>query len=164
MSNRFLAVSLALASASVMPQVAAAQVDGQVDGQVDVSAAAAQVELSVQDLANRWTAAYNSVDVPALMALYSDDAELYVHQEGRVIGRGAISDYWAADMDRSNPITVLNVTDSVVDSEMMLVHGNYQVLDRTSGVPLGNGRFAHIWVLQEDGWELDREVWVDRSQ
>lgn len=125
--------------------------------------ALAQVETPVQELANRWTAAYNSVDVPALMALYADDAELYIHQEGRVIGREAISNYWAADMNRSNPITVLNVTDSVVDSEMMLVHGNYQVLDRNTGVPLGSGRFAHIWVLEDDGWQLDREVWVDRS-
>ncbi len=126
--------------------------------------ALAQVETPVQELANRWTAAYNSVDVPALMALYADDAELYIHQEGRVIGREAISNYWAADMNRSNPITVLNVTDSVVDSEMMLVHGNYQVLDRNTGVPLGSGRFAHIWVLEDEGWQLDREVWVDRSQ
>ena len=149
MTNRLFAATLALAVAA-LPQVASAQ-------------AAAQNDVSVQELANRWTAAYNSVDVPALMALYADDAELYIHQEGRVIGRDAISDYWAADMDRSNPITVLNVTDSVVDNEMMLVHGNYQVLDRTSGVPLGNGRFAHIWVLEDDGWELDREVWVDRS-
>ena len=115
----------------------------------------------MQELANRWTAAYNSVDVPALSELYADDAELYIHREGRFVGQAAIGDYWAADMDRANPITVLNVTDSVVDSEMMLVHGNYQVLDRDTGVPLGGGRFAHIWVLEEDGWVLDRDVWVD---
>lgn len=118
-------------------------------------------QTKVQELANRWTAAYNSVDIPALADLYADDAELYIHREGRFVGQVAISDYWAADMDRDNPITVLNVTDSVIDSEMMLVHGNYQVLDRNTGVPLGGGRFAHIWVLDEDGWVLDRDVWVD---
>lgn len=128
------------------------------------AAASAQGDVSVQELANRWTAAYNSMDIPALGALYSDNAELYIHREGRMIGQAAISDYWAADVQRAHPITVLNVTDSVVDSEMMLVHGNYQVLDRNTGVPLGGGRFAHIWVLDEDGWQLDRDVWVDRSQ
>ncbi len=121
----------------------------------------AEGQARVQELANRWTAAYNSVDVPALAELYADDAELYIHREGRFIGQAAIGDYWAADMDRANPITVLNVTDSVVDNEMMLVHGNYQVLDRNTGVPLGGGRFAHIWVMEEDGWVLDRDVWVD---
>lgn len=125
---------------------------------------ATQTQAQIQELANRWTAAYNSVDVPALEALYADDAELYIHQEGRFMGRGAIGDYWAADMGRSNPITVLNVTDSVVDREMLLVHGNYQVLDRNTGVPLGGGRFAHIWVLDEEGWVLDRDIWVDLSR
>ncbi len=123
--------------------------------------ASAQSEPEVQQLANRWTAAYNSVDVPALSALYADDAELYIHNDGRYVGREMISVYWAADMDRANPITVLQVTDSVSDPEMKLVHGNYQVLDRNTGVPLGGGRFAHIWVLEDEEWVLDRDVWVD---
>jgi ketosteroid isomerase-like protein len=121
----------------------------------------AQSHPAVQEFANRWTAAYNSVDIPSLAALYADDAELFIHADGRYVGREAIADYWAADMDRANPITVLHVTDSVVDPEMMLVHGNYQVLDRNTGVPLGGGRFAHIWVLDNDQWVLDRDVWVD---
>jgi len=141
--------------------LAVAALPGMASAQADITV---QDGVSVQELANRWTAAYNSVDIPALSALYADDAELYIHNEGRVIGQAAISDYWAADMNRANPITVLNVTDSVVDNEMMLVHGNYQVLDRFLGVPLGSGRFAHIWVLEEDGWQLDREVWVDMGQ
>lgn len=146
MTLRILAAAIALAvSAPSMP-------------------AAAQEETPVQALADRWTAAYNSADISALADLYADDAELYIHREGRFLGRAAISDYWAVDMSRSNPITVLNVTDSLVDTEMLLVHGNYQVLDRNTGVPLGGGRFAHIWVLDEDGWQLDRDVWVDRSQ
>ncbi|AKH42518.1 SnoaL-like domain protein [Croceibacterium atlanticum] len=125
---------------------------------------AAQEEVTVQDLADRWTAAYNQADVDAIAALYGPNAELYIHNEGRYVGRDSIRDYWLGDVNRSNPITVLNVTDSVRDSEMMLVHGNYQVLDRTNGVPLGAGRFAHIWILGEDGaWHLDRDVWVDRN-
>jgi ketosteroid isomerase-like protein len=126
------------------------------------AATSAQDSPSVQELANRWAAAYNNVDSVALAALYAEDGELYIHNEGRYIGRAAIGDYWIGDMSRSNPLTVLHVTDSVVDAEMMLVHGNYQVIDRVDGVPLGAGRFAHIWVLEEDGsWALDRDVWVD---
>jgi len=118
---------------------------------------------SVQELANRWTTAYNGADVNGIGTLYSPNAEVYIHQEGRFIGRDEIRNYWASDMGRSNPITVLHVTDSTVDTEMMLVHGNYEVIDRLSGVPLGSGRFAHIWVLNNGNWELDRDVWVDRS-
>jgi ketosteroid isomerase-like protein len=127
--------------------------------------ALAQPAPSVQDLANRWTAAYNQGDAASVAGLYSPNAELYIHREGRYAGRAAIREYWADDMRRAEPITVLTVTDSVTDNEMMLVHGNYQVLNRRTGVPQGGGRFAHIWVRGAAGqWTLDRDVWVDRTQ
>jgi hypothetical protein len=48
---------------------------------------------------------------------------------------------------------------------MILVHGNYQVVNRTDGTILGAGRFAHIWVgnrrLQSE-WRLDRDLWYER--
>ena len=79
---------------------------------------------------------------------------------GYFVGRGDIRTYWAKDFTIINPMTVLTVTDSVVDEEMMLVHGNYQVLDRTTGVPQTKGRFAHIWVRDAAGkWLLDRDLW-----
>jgi ketosteroid isomerase-like protein len=128
-------------------------------------AAQAQQTPTVQELANRWTAAYNQGNSDQVAALYSPAAELYIHREGRYAGRADIRDYWASDMRRSNPITVLTVTDSVIDAEMMLVHGNYQVLDRRTGVPQGAGRFAHIWVRSGAGqWSLDRDVWVDLTE
>ncbi len=124
-------------------------------------AGAAQAQsVNVNELAARWTAAYNQGNASTIAELYSPNAELYVHGDQRVVGRRAIQTYWAADMQVKNPLTVLLATDSVVDAEMILVHGNYQVLDRTSGVPQGFGRFAHIWVRGGDGqWRLDRDLW-----
>lgn len=121
----------------------------------------AQENPTVQDLADRWTESYNGANAEALVKLYSEDAEVYIHGEARLIGKDQIGQYWTADMGLENPITVLTVTDAVVDDEMRLVHGNYQVLDRTTGVGLGGGRFAHIWVLDNGKWQLDRDIWVD---
>jgi uncharacterized protein (TIGR02246 family) len=124
---------------------------------------AQQRQASVQELADQWTAAYNQGNAETLARLYTDDAELYIHDEGRYVGRKEIREYWTQDVTRDNPITVLTVTDSVVDSEMMLVHGNYQVLNRVTGVALGGGRFAHIWVRNDNGqWGLDRDIWVNK--
>jgi uncharacterized protein (TIGR02246 family) len=114
----------------------------------------------VQQLANRWVEAYNKHDRKALGALYTNDARLYAHGEPTVAGRTAIENYWAQDMKESNPITVLTVTNAVTGLDMTLVHGNYQVLNRTTGVSVGHGRFAHIWVRGSDGaWRLDRDLW-----
>jgi uncharacterized protein (TIGR02246 family) len=114
----------------------------------------------IQELANRWTAAYNNHDAAALGALYAEDAKLFLHGQPSFVGREAIQDYWATDMQEQNPLTVLTVTNSVDGFDMKLVHGDYQVIDRDSGVPLGAGRFAHIWMLADDGgWLLDRDLW-----
>ena len=114
----------------------------------------------VQDLADRWTEAYNQHDQAALGALYTDDARLYMHGAPSYYGRESIEAFWAEDMQIENPLTVLTVTNAVDGFDMKLVHGDYQVIDRDNGVPLGQGRFAHIWVQGDDGeWRLDRDLW-----
>jgi ketosteroid isomerase-like protein len=66
-------------------------------------------------------------------------------------------------MKVNNPLTVLTVTDAVNGIDMKLVHGNYQVISRDTGVPLGQGRFAHIWTRSGNGeWRLDRDLWNRR--
>jgi uncharacterized protein (TIGR02246 family) len=124
------------------------------------SAAAAQDATAVQDLANRWTSAYNSHDAAVLGQLYAEDAKLFLHGSPSYEGRQAIEEFWAEDMQVENPLTVLTVTHAVDGVDMKLVHGDYQVIDRSTGVPLGAGRFAHIWTLAEGGaWMLDRDLW-----
>jgi hypothetical protein len=48
---------------------------------------------------------------------------------------------------------------------MILVHGNYEVVDRADGSKVGLGRFAHIWTADRNGtWRLDRDLWFERSE
>jgi len=118
----------------------------------------------VQQLAGEWMQAYNQADAETLGALYTEDARLYIHGQPSLRGRDAIVDYWAADMSEANPLTVMTVTDPVQGYDMVLVHGNYSVIERDTGLPLGQGRFAHIWVLDTDGeWRLDRDLWNQPS-
>ena len=119
-----------------------------------------QAQDTVQELADRWTAAYNTHDSERLGALYSDDARLMMHGASTIEGRDAIRDFWSADFKVDHPLTLLTVTHSVDGVDMILVHGNYRVVDRETGDDLGSGRFAHIWVLDEEGrWLIDRDLW-----
>lgn len=120
---------------------------------------AALAQNEVQDLANEWAAAYNSFDAEALGDLYTDNAHLYVHGSPMVIGREGIREFWEADFGIENPMTLLTVTHSVEGYDMMLVHGNYQVVDRDTGALLGFGRFAHIWHDVNGSWKLDQDLW-----
>ena len=112
-----------------------------------------------QDLANRWAAAYNSLDQDALAAVYTSEATLYLHGAPMIMGRSGIGDFWAADFLEGNPLTLLTVTNYVEGYDMVLVHGNYQVVDRSTGAVLGFGRFAHIWHDVDGDWELDQDLW-----
>lgn len=119
----------------------------------------------VQRLAARWTEAYNKHDRVALQAVYTDEARLMMHGAPTIAGRTAIGEFWAQDFTDGNPLTLLNVTHGLQGTDMILVHGNYEVVDREDGTQVGLGRFAHIWVAERDGnWRLDRDLWFERSE
>jgi ketosteroid isomerase-like protein len=114
----------------------------------------------VQALADRWTSAYNKHDRTALGAVYADGARLMMHGAPTIAGRPAIEEFWAGDFEDSDPLTLLKVTHSVTGSDMLLVHGDYEVISRTDGSELGGGRFAHLWTRSDRGeWRLDRDLW-----
>jgi uncharacterized protein (TIGR02246 family) len=119
----------------------------------------------VQELADRWVDAYNRHDRAALTAVYAPDAELMMHGAPSFTGQADIGAFWAQDFEEGNPLTLLTVTHAVDGVDMVLVHGNYEVISREDGIALGLGRFAHIWFLNEAGnWELDRDLWIERSE
>lgn len=121
--------------------------------------------VDVQALANRWAEAYNTYDRSALQSIYDSDAALMMHGAPTISGRTSIGDFWALDFEEGNPITLLNVTHGVDGVDMVLVHGNYEVISRDDGVALGLGRFAHIWFQNVNGeWVLDRDMWIERLE
>ncbi len=118
----------------------------------------------VQALAAKWVKAYNDHDRDALAALYGANAELMMHGGPTISGQGPIGEFWALDFKEGNPLTLLTVTHAVDGSDMILVHGNYEVVDRDGGDRLGMGRFSHIWLKDAAGnWKLDRDLWVMRD-
>ena len=113
-----------------------------------------------QQLADQWIMAYNDHDLSALSALYTENAHLMMHGGPTIKGRDAVGEFWAMDFTKDNPITTLQVTHSIEGSDMVLVHGNYQVINRNTGIVLGQGRFAHMWTQDDEGeWLLDRDLW-----
>ncbi len=127
---------------------------------VALGATAAHAESDVQQLADKWVKAYNAHDRNALEAVYAPDAKLMMHGAETIAGHKAIGDFWAKDFTVDDPLTILHVTHSVSGVDMILVHGDYQVVSRNDGHQLGFGRFAHIWMQADNGeWRLDRDLW-----
>jgi uncharacterized protein (TIGR02246 family) len=126
-------------------------------------ALSAAAQNDVQALADRWTESYNAHDSDGLARVYTADAELVVHGSTTIAGRAAIENYWAADFEDRSPLTLLTVTHSVDGVDMILVHGDYEVVNREDGSQLGQGRFAHVWrrVSTSSEWQLDFDLWSE---
>jgi uncharacterized protein (TIGR02246 family) len=124
-----------------------------------------RTDSEAQALADRWTSAYNKHDRAALESIYEQDARLMMHGAPTIAGRADIGAFWAEDFKEGHPITLLTVTHALDGVDLTLVHGNYQVIDRTDGSTLGFGRFAHIWSMDRTGgWRLDRDLWKERYE
>lgn len=127
---------------------------------IAAGAAAAHAQEDAQTLADRWAQAYNGHSRAALGQIYTPNAHLMMHGSPTLIGQQAIEEFWAKDFLAGNPLTVLTVTHTLNGVDMILVHGNYQVINRENGIVLGQGRFAHIWNKNAAGeWLLDRDMW-----
>jgi uncharacterized protein (TIGR02246 family) len=118
----------------------------------------------VQALADRWTHAYNGHDRAALAGVYTEDARLMMHGAPTIVGRSDIGAFWAEDFEAANPLTLLTVTHALDGLDMVLVHGNYEVVNRDDGAKVGLGRFAHIWINENGDWRLDLDLWLERSE
>jgi len=115
---------------------------------------------AAQTLADRWAEAYNTHNRGALGALYTEDARVMATGSPSTVGRANIESFWARDFQDRNPLTLLKVTHSIEGSDMTLVHGDYEVINRDTGGKLTSGRFVHIWTKSRDGsWRLDRDIW-----
>ena len=120
----------------------------------------AQERQDHQQLADQWIMAYNEHNPSALSSLYTEDAQLMMHGSPTIKGQEAIGEFWAQDFTEDNPITTLRVTHAMEGVDMVLVHGDYQVINRNTGILLGQGRFAHLWNQDDDGeWRLDQDLW-----
>lgn len=117
-----------------------------------------------QALADKLAQAFNSHDTVAVAALYREDAELSMHNAPTLVGSGNIRAYWKADFSRGNLLAVLTVTSTLDGTDMTLLHGSYQMLDRTSGADMGSGHFAQIWRLDGGEWLIDRDIWSDHAE
>ena len=109
-----------------------------------------------EQMTSRWTTAYNAADVPSLMALYDNDAELSTQPEGSVAGKPAIESFWKSDFGASKPSTTLTLTDVYVAGELAHLEGEYNVLEK--GITT-KGRYVQLWMRDGNEWRIHREMW-----
>lgn len=110
-------------------------------------------------LSASWVKAYNAADSSALMALYSEDAELATDATGSIVGRDAIGTFWKDDFGSTRPSTALNLTDVYVAGDLAHLEGEYEVTEKDR---VTKGRFVQLWMREGNTWRIHREIWLRR--
>jgi uncharacterized protein (TIGR02246 family) len=107
--------------------------------------------------------AFNKGDVPAAVALVTEDAVDLPPQRPAVIGREAIRSFLQSDVDRFT----MNFSDEIVeveiDGDLAVIWSNYTVTltSKDDGEPIeNNGKWLKVLKRQPDGsWKFSRNIW-----
>jgi uncharacterized protein (TIGR02246 family) len=109
-----------------------------------------------------WFDAYNAGDAEAIAKLYADDGVLMPPGAPAVMGRAAIQDFIAGDIEKSKAggLTQMNYTSTGVgvSGDVGWLSGTFSVTD-TSGATVDNGKFLSVYRRVAGDWQLIRDTW-----
>ena len=107
--------------------------------------------------AGAWEKAYNSGDMDALLATYSDGARLLPPNAELAEGRGDIEAVWSAELS-AGYTTELETIETVAVGDIGYRVGVYSVLGADGGV-VDRGKFIETWQKIDGQWEITNDIW-----
>ena len=122
---------------------------------------------TLASLARQFSQAYIDGDVPAMMALYTDDAVLFPGNSEYIRGTEAIQRYWALPEGRRITHHKLSPVELEVSGSMASDFGHYEISGENNGVAWGPtyGKYLIVWKRGEDGqWRMHLDMWNSRPQ
>jgi ketosteroid isomerase-like protein len=121
-------------------------------------ATAAPNKAAADEVTALWTKTFNSGDVKAIAALYTDNARLAPPGSGPVDGRSGIEAYWKNDIGAGGEVTKLTAGGSMAAGDLLHVNGAYEVTS-TNGMPLAKGQYEQLWKHDNGQWKVQEEMW-----
>jgi len=110
-----------------------------------------------QAAADGWLGAFNSGDVPGLVLVYSEDAQMMPPDEPVASGRAAIEAFWQSYNPGQVRIEVSEV-DTRKLGDYWFREGAYKAEFPDEGEPRV-GQFIELWKNEGNNWLLFRQMW-----
>lgn len=102
--------------------------------------------------------AFTRHDLPAVLELFTDDAEILRQHGPTVSGREEIEQYFKDSMtprvafDTETEMTLVN-------GDLGVEQGRYRVRDLRRGADVEEGKYLHVWRRGGGGWKLHRVIY-----
>jgi uncharacterized protein (TIGR02246 family) len=109
-----------------------------------------------------WMEAYNAGNADGVANLYAEDAVLMAPGAPAVVGRAAIRDFIAPDMQQSKAagLTFRNDENTGVGvlGDVGWLSGNFSVTD-AAGATVDKGKYLSVYRRIKGDWQLIRDTW-----
>jgi uncharacterized protein (TIGR02246 family) len=102
--------------------------------------------------------AFTRHDLPAVLDLFTEDAQILPQHGRTVTGREEIEQYFK---DSLTPRVAFDTeTDmTLVSGDLGVEQGRYRVRDLRRGSDVEEGKYVHVWRRQGGGWKLHRIIY-----
>lgn len=126
-------------------------------GSSEITAAPAELMNSTD-----WFDNYNAGNADGVAALYAEDGVIMAPGSPAVVGRDAIRDFIAADIEGAKAAGLRDVGDPVTEGSasgnMAWTSGTFSIQD-ASGATVSKGKYSTVYELRNGKWLIVRDVW-----
>lgn len=105
-----------------------------------------------------WEQAFTRHDLPACLALFTDDAEILPQHGPKVKGQKEIETYLQDSMNKR--VSYDTETEmSIVRGDLAVEQGRYVVRNVHRGLNVEEGKYLHVWRRVGNDWKLYRMIY-----
>lgn len=106
--------------------------------------------------AEQWNVAWAAGDAAAIGSNYADDAIMYPPNSDAVVGRAAITEFWAGFLALTTNGSIES-GEAANDGTIGYETGTYVVNDST-GAHMDHGKYVVVWRHGDQGWQIVRDI------
>ena len=121
--------------------------------------AAAQTKPAIQELNDKWSAAFNKGDSYGLSELYTEDAYVLPAGAEMVHGRQAIQGFWDNAMKQLGDGRLTTVDVQPLGTDAAREIGTFSFKTRGHEPQEVEGKYVVVWRKVNDQWKLATDIW-----
>lgn len=109
-----------------------------------------------------WFDNYNAGNADGVAALYAEDGVIMAPGSPPIVGRPAIRDYIASDIESTKAADLTEIGDPVTEGsasgDMAWISGTFS-LQRADGTTVTKGKYSTVFERRNGNWLIVRDVW-----
>ena len=118
-----------------------------------------QDKAAVQELTDKWAAAFNEGDAAAVAALYTEDAYLLAPDMEITQGREDIQKFWQGGIEQLSDMKLTVVDVELLGENALREIGTFTAMTKGDQPQKVSGKYVNIWEKVGDEWKLATDIY-----